>query len=354
MSYMYMYMYSFSYFFHYDLYQDIEYSSLCHTIGLGLSILCHPWLLPSGLSPSSALLCPDVAFTLCERDHYKRKTWRNSLLPKDPKPKGIVWHLFPACSVQILWPHLQPTWCQGPATQKGWPCPEQNSFSCAPGPWLCHFLCWKCPYLLFPLPGTSCTVSILGAKAIVDQFLVYLQNPVWHLKKKKKVKALVTQSCTTLCNSMDCSHQAPLSMGFSRQEYWSGLPCPPPGDLPEPGINPMSLMSPTLAGGFYITSITYIWWCYLKFSFSLHKWKARSFPHVLKVYSDDLYTQPPLTALCESVSPVPTPITPSHKVSSVTRRQSESETALSLWDPVGERVWSGLHGVNGTSMCGLG
>ena len=38
--------------------------------------------------------------------------------------------------------------------------------------------------------------------------------------------------------------QAPLSMGFSRQEYWSGLPCPPPGDLPHPGIEPKSLMSP--------------------------------------------------------------------------------------------------------------
>ena len=34
------------------------------------------------------------------------------------------------------------------------------------------------------------------------------------------------------------AHQAPLSMGFSRQEYWSGLPCPPPGDLPDPGIEP--------------------------------------------------------------------------------------------------------------------
>ena len=44
--------------------------------------------------------------------------------------------------------------------------------------------------------------------------------------------------------------QAPLSMGFSRQEYWSGLPCPPPGDLPDPGIEPTSLMSPALAGGF--------------------------------------------------------------------------------------------------------
>ena len=38
------------------------------------------------------------------------------------------------------------------------------------------------------------------------------------------------------------AHQAPLSMGFSRQEYWSGLPCPPPGDLPDPGIEPESLL----------------------------------------------------------------------------------------------------------------
>ena len=39
---------------------------------------------------------------------------------------------------------------------------------------------------------------------------------------------------------MDCSYQAPLSMGFSRQEYWSGLPFPSPGDLPDPGIEPRS------------------------------------------------------------------------------------------------------------------
>ena len=45
----------------------------------------------------------------------------------------------------------------------------------------------------------------------------------------------VTQSCLTLCNPIDCS-QAPLSMGFSRQEYWSGLPFPSPEDLPDPGI----------------------------------------------------------------------------------------------------------------------
>ena len=53
------------------------------------------------------------------------------------------------------------------------------------------------------------------------------------------------------------AHQAPLSMWFSRQEYWSRVSCPPPGDLSNPGIEPMSLMSPALAGGFCITSTTW-------------------------------------------------------------------------------------------------
>ena len=53
-----------------------------------------------------------------------------------------------------------------------------------------------------------------------------------------KVKVLVAQLCLTLCDPMDC--QAPLSMGFSRQEYWSGLPFPSPGDLPNSGIEPGS------------------------------------------------------------------------------------------------------------------
>ena len=60
------------------------------------------------------------------------------------------------------------------------------------------------------------------------------------------------------------AHQAPLSMGFSRQEYWSGVSCPPLGNLPDPGIE---LMSPALAGGFFTTSATweahpkFIWNC---------------------------------------------------------------------------------------------
>ena len=53
------------------------------------------------------------------------------------------------------------------------------------------------------------------------------------------------------------ARQVPLSMGFSRQEYWSGLPFPSPGDLPDPGIKPVSLMSPALAGGFFITCATW-------------------------------------------------------------------------------------------------
>ena len=50
------------------------------------------------------------------------------------------------------------------------------------------------------------------------------------------------------------ARQAPLSMGFSRQEYWSGLPFPSPGDLPNPGIESKS---PALAGGFFTTSATW-------------------------------------------------------------------------------------------------
>ena len=49
------------------------------------------------------------------------------------------------------------------------------------------------------------------------------------------------------------AHQALLSMGFSRQEYWSGLPRFPPGDLPDPGIKPVSSVAPTLTSGFFTT-----------------------------------------------------------------------------------------------------
>ena len=63
----------------------------------------------------------------------------------------------------------------------------------------------------------------------------------------------------TLCGLMDCrpqvvGHQVPLPMGFLKQEYWSGLSCPPPEDLPDPGIEPESPVSPALVDGFFTSS----------------------------------------------------------------------------------------------------
>ena len=59
--------------------------------------------------------------------------------------------------------------------------------------------------------------------------------------KTTESESEVAQSCPTLCYPMDSSlHQDPPSMGFSRQEYWSGLPFPSPGNLPDPGIEPRS------------------------------------------------------------------------------------------------------------------
>ena len=62
------------------------------------------------------------------------------------------------------------------------------------------------------------------------------------------------QSCPSV---RTVARRAPLSMGFPRQEYWSGLPCPPPEDLPRPGMEPTSPASPALAGGFFPTSTTW-------------------------------------------------------------------------------------------------
>ena len=63
--------------------------------------------------------------------------------------------------------------------------------------------------------------------------------------------ASVASVVSDAATSWTAAHQAPLSMGFSRQEYWSGLPCPPQGDLPNPRIKLASSASPALAGGFF-------------------------------------------------------------------------------------------------------
>ena len=71
---------------------------------------------------------------------------------------------------------------------------------------------------------------------------------LWHLSKDGSVRAKLLQLCLTVAAPGTVACQAPLSMEFFRPEYWSGLPCPPPGDLPDPGIEPASLASPVLAG----------------------------------------------------------------------------------------------------------
>ena len=64
--------------------------------------------------------------------------------------------------------------------------------------------------------------------------------------------------------------QAPLSMGFPRQQYWNGLLFPTPGDLPDPGTEPASLVSPALAGGFFTASAT---------------WKALYIKYIINTYN---------------------------------------------------------------------
>ena len=71
------------------------------------------------------------------------------------------------------------------------------------------------------------------------------------------MKVLVTQSSLMLCDPVDCSPQAPLSVGLCRQEHWGGLPCPPPGGPPDPETGPASLTSPALAGGFFAAGTTW-------------------------------------------------------------------------------------------------
>ena len=72
------------------------------------------------------------------------------------------------------------------------------------------------------------------------QLVEFEARGFWVMERKKE--SVVTLSCPTLCNPMDCiAYHAPPSKGFSRQEYWSGLPFPSPEDLPDPVIKPESL-----------------------------------------------------------------------------------------------------------------
>ena len=91
--------------------------------------------------------------------------------------------------------------------------------------------------------------SSLNLESQVSMLRFHSHDGLWPVC----VSAKSLQSCLILCDPMDCS--PPGSMGFSRQEYWSGLPCPPPGDLPDSGIKPPPLMSPELGSRLFITRL---------------------------------------------------------------------------------------------------
>ena len=83
-------------------------------------------------------------------------------------------------------------------------------------------------------------------ESLWDLHLGQLRGHTGSIHRQERGSAMMT-----LCNPMDTvAHQAPLSMGLPRQEHWNGLPFPSPGDLPDPGIEPVF---PALAGGFFTT-----------------------------------------------------------------------------------------------------
>ena len=87
--------------------------------------------------------------------------------------------------------------------------------------------------------------------AFVKHLLLFCQKKL--ILTDKTIMCVCVLSSLVMSDSLQPhAFQAPLSMGFSRQEYWSQQPVPSPGDLPEPGIKPTSLVSPALAGGFFL------------------------------------------------------------------------------------------------------
>ena len=97
-----------------------------------------------------------------------------------------------------------------------------------------------------PFCHTAFAYAPLSPGTLSSLWLVLLQIAC-------KIASVISNSATLWTIAL----QAPLSMRFSRQEFWNGWPCPSPGDLPNPGIEPMSLVSPALAGGFFTTSTTW-------------------------------------------------------------------------------------------------
>ena len=98
----------------------------------------------------------------------------------------------------------------------------------------------------------QCNIIATSNKiGITSNFFFQPPNPLFI------VRCLLLNYVQLYATSQIVARQFHLSMGFSRQEYWNGLLCPPSGDIPDPGIEPISLMSPALSGRFLTTSTTW-------------------------------------------------------------------------------------------------
>ena len=129
-----------------------------------------------------------------------------------------------------------------------------------------HSVAQSCLTLCDPMdcspPGSS--IHGIFQARVLEWGAIAFSAPAWQAdalpseppgKTQVKVKSL--SRVRLFATPWTVAYQSPQSMEFSRQEYWSVLPCLPPGDLPDPGIKPTSLMSPPLAGGLFTTSATW-------------------------------------------------------------------------------------------------
>ena len=119
----------------------------------------------------------------------------------------------------------------------------------------------SCPTLCDPIDGSptgSLIPGILQARTLEWVSISFYKREAFYIQLNLNflhVYLLSHFSYVQLSATLwTVACQAPLSMRFSRQEYWNGLPCPPPGNLPNTGIEPAS---PALAGGFFTTSATW-------------------------------------------------------------------------------------------------
>ena len=123
---------------------------------------------------------------------------------------------------------------------------------------------------LWPCPSSGTTAAEHGTRQDLFSVAMVTHSPkctlTFHLMSSIHSFLIIQCVCVCVCVCVRChvqlfatpwteDHQASLSMGFSRQEYLSGLPCLFPGDLPDPGIKPASLMSFALAGRLFTTKV---------------------------------------------------------------------------------------------------